>query len=427
MPTCCVKSSQLVFDVPQLRQLVLTAQRHSLRAGEFLFFEGEPGERIFLIRQGQLEIVSKKSSLGRIALRSRGEWIGEMALLESGGLRTASARALEPSLLLSWDRDCFNSFLQRKPQLALSLSRLLSQRLVDMQKMAYQDTGLPRVGHVFGDYLLLEMLGKGGMGSVFRARHLDTDQMVALKIVQELQDRERELHDRFVREGQTLMALDHPNIVRVVAQGTVEGLTFLAMELLEGETLEQRLGRGPLSLPEVSQWFVPVARALHYSHQRHVSHRDIKPDNVMLCKDGVVKIIDFGLAMNEQDARLTATGKNVGTPAYFAPERALHGHRPEMEHYSDQYSLGVTLFRSLTGELPFRGSDPLELLMHHLRTPPPRPSSLRAEIPAALDALILRMLTKEPSLRLPSLDRMEDYLSQRTVVCSAEDYPTESF
>lgn len=421
------KISAIVLDIAQLRQLSLSGQTQHLRAGEFLFQEGEPGDHIFIIRRGQLEIVSRKSSLGRIALRNRGDWIGEMALLEPDGLRTASARALENSLLVRWDRDFFNAILQQKPQLGLLLSRLLSHRMADLQKRATQDTGMPRVGHVFGEYLLLELLGKGGMGSVFRARHLETDQMVALKVVQRHQERESEIHRRFLREGETLMTLDHPNIVRFVAQGAVAGTPFLTMELLEGETLERRLSRGPLSFPEVSQWFVPVARALHYSHQHQVCHRDIKPDNVMLCKDGVVKMIDFGLAMNEGDAHLTATGKHIGTPNYFAPERALHGHRPEMEHYSDQYSLGVTLFRSVTGQLPFRASEPLELLMHHLRSSPPRPSLLRAEIPVALDNLILRMLAKEPLQRLSGLDKLEEYLNQNWIRCPAEDEPTESF
>lgn len=397
------------FTQNELRFLLSHSQPRQLQAGEVLFHEGEPGDRIYLIRSGSLEILSEGASLRRIALRGRGQVIGEMAILEEGGVRSAAARAVQPARLHSWNRDDFETFLAKKPKLGIQLSRLLSQRMRDMQHDVSVQLDsvaeMPRLGHSFGNYLLIEEIGRGGMGGVFRARSQRDDQMVALKVILSHHAGQEEVHRRFLRECNLLKELQHPHIVRVLEHGQVGETPFLAMELIDGETLDARLKRGPLSEEEAYQWFFPVAEALHFAHSKGVAHRDIKPANILRQRQGQVKLIDFGLARDEESTRLSVSGKNLGTPNYFAPERA-GSHHPDLDRFADQYSLGVTLFEALTGRLPFQAQDPLALLMHHLRSKPPVPSSLRPQLTPEWDALILRLLQKDPLQRFAAMSEV---------------------
>lgn len=396
------------FGADDLRFLLARSDVRRLSAGEYVFREGEPGEHIYLIRRGRVEIVSELGTVRRIAVRGRGELIGEMALLDSG-LRSASARALDDVVLRALGREMFESFLDAHPRLGRRLGQLLSQRIRNFQQEVIEEFGeQPRVGHSFGGFLLLEELGRGGMGGVFRGRR--GSQLVALKV---MTGESPELRARFLREGELLARLQHPHIVRVLERGKVRETPFLVLELVEGESLALRLRRGPLSLAEMADWFVPVARALGYAHSMGVTHRDVKPANILRAHGGHVKLVDFGVAVDEDSLRLTQTGQHVGTPNYFAPERA-QPLAPELEKYSDQYSLGVTLFEAMTGALPFRGEDPVALLLRHVRDVPPVPSSLRPELPAELDALILRLLAKDPGERFVDMEAVADGLSAWT-------------
>jgi serine/threonine protein kinase len=394
------------FSAADLRFLLAHSEVLRLSAGEYVFREGEPGEHVYLIRRGRVEILSELATVRRIALRGRGELIGEMALLDTG-VRSASARALEDVVLRCLGRETFEGFLDDHPRLGRRLSQLLSQRIRHFQHEVIEEFGeQPRVGHYFGSYMLLEELGRGGMGGVFRARH--GERLVALKVM--IGD-SPELRARFLREGELLQRLDHPNIVRVLERDQVRQTPFLALELVEGEALSARLRRGPLSLAEMADWFAPVASALGYAHRRGVVHRDVKPANLLRRHDGHVKLVDFGVAVDEEGLRLTQTGQHVGTPNYFAPERA-QPLAPELEKFSDQYSLGVSVFEAMTGTLPFRGDDPVALLMRHVRDVPPVPSSLRPELPPEVDALILRLLAKDPLRRFCDMETVARELAR---------------
>ncbi len=394
------------FNRAELRELRLRARPVSVDAGEFLFREAEAGECLYLIRRGQIEILSGQTSLRRIALRGKGEVIGEMALLDAGQ-RSASARATGPSLLLSLERSAFEDLLARKPRLAMRLSQLLTHRIRDFQQEV--SAQLDPQG-TLGTYVLQQELARGGMGSIFRAQCSQSQRIVAIKTLGAQFRDDEKMRQRFQREGQLLSRLRHPNIVEVYEYGQAAGSDFLVMELLQGETLEQRLKRGPLSWPEVGDWFLPVLSALHHAHGQRICHRDLKPANILRSHLGVVKLIDFGLALQEAQQRLSQTGEYLGTPNYFAPERSSP-HAPEVEPFSDQYALGVSLFEAVTGRLPFQASDPIAMLHHHLHSRPPRPGEFRSDCPAELELAILKLLNKEPHQRFANLKELEQVLA----------------
>jgi hypothetical protein len=239
--------------------------------------------------------------------------------------------------------------------------------------------------------------GSGGMGVVYRAWDATTNGRVALKV---LHGHEAAHADRFAREALLLAELRHPRIVGYVAHGATEsGQAFIAMEWVEGETLQQRLTRGPLTVGEAVWMGEAVAEALAAAHDRGVIHRDLKPANLMLADGAVdrVKILDFGIAHADRADKLTATGEMLGTPGYMAPEQA----RGEglVDARTDVYALGCVLFRSLAGRAVFEAPDALAVLLKVTTEPAPRLSSLRRDVPAALDELCASMLEKEPSRR----------------------------
>ena len=155
---------------------------------------------------------------------------------------------------------------------------------------------------------------------------------------------------------------------------------------------------------------LPVLSALHHAHGQRICHRDLKPANILRSHLGVVKLIDFGLALQEAQQRLSQTGEYLGTPNYFAPERSSP-HAPEVEPFSDQYALGVSLFEAVTGRLPFQASDPIAMLHHHLHSRPPRPGEFRSDCPAELELAILKLLNKEPHQRFANLKELEQVLA----------------
>jgi len=254
-------------------------------------------------------------------------------------------------------------------------------------------------------------VGRGGAGIVYRAYDLQSERIVALKVIASEAGDAPEEEARFTREGQLLEKLDHPGIVKIVGFGVFDenGLPFVAMEWLEGEDLAARQKREPLTIPQAVELTVQVAEALQAAHAAGVIHRDIKPGNLFLCKapgnDGClgpwqVKLVDFGVAARS-DIRITRMGDVVGTPAYMAPEQA-RGDAP-IDARCDIYSLGATLFELIAGRPPHVGPTVIATLARLVTTAPPRLSELRRETPPEIDNLVSSMLHTDPSSRPSSM------------------------
>ncbi|MDF4249291.1 serine/threonine-protein kinase [Streptomyces sp. WMMB303] len=261
---------------------------------------------------------------------------------------------------------------------------------------------------IHGRYRLLDLVGRGGMGEVWRARDESLGRRVAVKCLKPPARREdagfqRVLRERFRREARVAASLQHRGVTVVHDFGDDDGLLYLVMELLEGRNLSQLLADNkgqPLPLAEVLDVAEQVAAALAYTHAQGVVHRDLKPANVMRSEDGTVKICDFGIARLAHDigftARISGTGMAMGTPHYMSPEQIADS---AVDHRSDLYSFGCVLYEIATGSPPFEGGDPWAVLVGHRDTPPVPPRAHRPDLPPPLATAILRLLAKAPDDR----------------------------
>jgi serine/threonine-protein kinase len=267
-------------------------------------------------------------------------------------------------------------------------------------------------GAAFGDYELLEELGRGGMGVVYKARQRSLDRLVALKLVLRGRLAGDDELARFRSEAGAAAQLDHPGIVPVHEFGEKDGRAFFSMGYVEGDTLAHRLAGGPLQPREAARIVRDVSRAIDYAHRRGVIHRDLKPSNILLDADGHPHVSDFGLAKRiDIDESLTQSGAILGTPAYIAPEQAAGSRRGELGPASDVYSLGTILYACLTGHPPFQGPSPLDTVLMVLEQDPLPPRMLDGRIDRDLEMIVLRCLQKPPELRYPSAGALADDLN----------------
>ena len=263
------------------------------------------------------------------------------------------------------------------------------------------------IGRTLGHYRITAAIGAGGMGEVYRATDSKLGRDVAIKILPAAVAEDPERLARFQREALSLASLNHPNIVTIFAVEEVGDIRFLAMELVEGETLDTLLASGGLPLPRFFEIAVPLADALSAAHERGIVHRDLKPANVMVTREGRVKVLDFGLAKlepvdadlevtsspTENRRELTSEGQVFGTVAYMSPEQARGG---RVDARSDVFSLGVVLYQMLTGERPFQGASAVDTISSILRDAPPPVTDRRADLPLHLAKIVRRCLEKDP-------------------------------
>lgn len=269
------------------------------------------------------------------------------------------------------------------------------------------DGALPRT---LGDYELLEELGRGGMGVVYKARQRGLDRIVALKTLRVgLTDGTAEFA-RFRQEAASAAQLDHPHVVPVYEVGECNGVPYFTMQYVAGRTLAQRLADGPLPPREAAALLVPICDAVHAAHERGVLHRDLKPSNILIDETGRPLVGDFGLAKRvEADGTLTHTGAILGTPTYMAPEQAA-GSRGRVGPKSDVYSLGAILYQMLTGRPPLQGATPMETVLMVLEQEPLPPRLLNSRADAKLELIALKCLQKPPDLRYASARALADDL-----------------
>ncbi len=273
------------------------------------------------------------------------------------------------------------------------------------------------IGQKFGNYQAISLLGEGGMGAVYLAEHPGIGRRVAVKVLHKNYIQDENLLTRFLNEARAANAIRHPNIIEILDSGTTpEGTPYLVMELLEGESLGTRIRRiGALSLPVAVEFAYQTASALGAAHKKGIVHRDLKPDNLYIINDPHepdrerIKVLDFGIAKLQQgsttDSVKTRTGTLMGTPIYMSPEQC-RGTRT-VDHRSDIYSLGIIFFEMLVGQPPFVSEGFGELVNLHLNVAAPAPSSQNPAIPPAIDAIVLKMLSKDPAGRYADMAELQ--------------------
>ena len=282
--------------------------------------------------------------------------------------------------------------------------------------MQYEDLG--------DRYQLLDLIGRGGMATIYRARDIRMDRVVAVKVLREAYNTDQKFVKRFQREAKAASALHHPNIVQVYDYGQADGNYYIVMELVEGTDLSRYLCyRGVLDVDRAVIIAHDVALGLGAAHRRRIVHRDVKPQNVLIGSGGSIQLTDFGIVSvySDMDAeRLTTSGMTLGTVQYFAPEQAQG---EIVSPAADVYALGIVMYEMLTGRTPFDGNSAVVVALQHIRDQPTPPSQFNPSIPTALEEIILRCLEKVPEMRFRDGSQLAQALEMFSDAELAETVP----
>jgi len=284
------------------------------------------------------------------------------------------------------------------------------------------------VGDVIGEYEVIGEIGAGGIGKVYKVRHSISHRVEAMKLLRQDQLGHPEMADRFVKEIRVLASLNHPNIAALHAAFRHGDVLLMTMEYVEGQTLSHKLRTNSVDLWQGLSYISQVLRALMYAHERGVVHRDIKPSNIMITAEEKAVLLDFGLAVSELDAERSRSGSIVGSLHYMSPEQ-VRGQKVDAR--SDLYSLGITLYEILTGQLPIKGNSQYEIMDGHLRQQPAPPREINPMLPPDLAGLVMYALQKDPTMRIPTaqefLRGLETMQLEKTITLPASGRATSSF
>ncbi len=269
-------------------------------------------------------------------------------------------------------------------------------------------------GASLGQYQIQEVIGSGGMATVYKARHTRLERTVAIKVMHPQYLADEQFQTRFEREARVIARLEHPNIVTVYDYNEFERQPYLVIKYIEGHTLKQVIRQGALSLPDILQVMNGVASGLDYAHQEGVLHRDVKPSNIILADDGTPYVTDFGLARIAQIGESTLSADvMLGTPQYISPEQARGDQN--IDHHTDLYSFAIILYELLVGRVPFAGDSAYATVHEQIYVDPPRPSQFDPEITPPVEAVLLKALSKNPQQRYHSarelMQALEDALN----------------
>lgn len=386
------------LDTPTLDAVATQLDEVRVPAGEHLIRRGEPGDAMYIVREGELK-VPVFDDTGRVRLVARleaGDVVGEMALL-TGERRRADVIAETDVVAVRARRETIAPLLDEHPPLARFLTEVLGRRLEEAG-------GVERVGK----YRLLGKLGEGATAKVYEALHPGLNRVVAVKMLGHHLVYDATFRDRFLDEARTIAGLSHPNIVQVFDTEKAYATWFLVMEKVEGTDLARLLDQeGSFAPDDVTDILRQLAAALRFAHERGIVHRDVKPANTALDEDGTIKLMDFGIA--RRFTRGDGTTDIVeGTPRYLAPEAILG--RP-LDGRADIYSLGVMAYELLVGRAPFHAPDVKSLLHAHLNEPAPDVQTARPDVPDGLAAFVRGALQKDPDERLGDWGRIDALLA----------------
>ena len=255
-----------------------------------------------------------------------------------------------------------------------------------------------------GRYEIIEEIGRGGMAIVYRAKCMVLNRYVAIKVLRPEHREDAEFIKRFKIEAQSAGSLTHPNIVSVYDVGNEDDLEYIVMEYVEGITLKQYLSaKGVLPWKEAVDYASQICAGLEHAHKKGIVHKDIKPENIMITKEGILKITDFGIAKAVNQGTIATGGLTMGSVHYFSPEQARGSF---IDTKTDLYSLGVLLYEMIAGKLPFEGESAISVAMQHLESEPARPSVFNPSIPKSLEAVILKAMKKEQTERYQTATQM---------------------
>ena len=261
------------------------------------------------------------------------------------------------------------------------------------------------IGENVGPYRIMEQLGQGGMASVYKAYHASLDRYVALKVLHPAFHQDQTFKTRFQREARVVARLEHPNIVPIYDYSEHESRPFLVMKYIEGDTLKARLNQGPLTSEEIEQVVISVGSALAYAHKQGILHRDVKPSNVMIAKDGTMYLADFGLARIAEAGESTMSSDSImGTPQYISPEQAMG--KKDLDAGTDIYSFGVMLYELVVGKVPFSADTPFSIIHDHIYTPLPLPMKVNPSVPEPVQRVLLKALAKDRLDRYTSTEEL---------------------
>lgn len=270
----------------------------------------------------------------------------------------------------------------------------------------------PLIGQQLGDYLVQEMLGQGGMARVYRAVDPNLNRVAAIKVIDPGVADDPEYTRRFKREAQAVAKLNHPNIVSIFQFGTAAGMYYMAMAFIDGVDVEWLLNdyrreNRMMSYDSLLKIVGQISSALDYAHKQGVIHRDVKPGNIMVTKQGRAYLTDFGLV---RDVAIPTLGEIFGSPKYISPEQAINSAKAVPQ--SDIYSLGVVIYESLTGRVPFDDAHPNDIALMHIEQPPPPPRKFNPALPVPVETVILKALTKKVPDRYQSGAELFNALGQ---------------
>ncbi len=261
------------------------------------------------------------------------------------------------------------------------------------------------IGENVGPYRIIEQLGQGGMATVFKAYHASLDRYVALKVLHPAFREDQTFTSRFQREARVVARLEHPNIVPIYDYSEYESRPFLVMKYIEGDTLKARLNQGPLTSEEIERVVNSVGAALAYAHKQGILHRDVKPSNVMIAKDGTMYLADFGLARIADAGESTMSSDSImGTPQYISPEQAMGV--KDLDAGTDIYSFGVMLYEMVVGQVPFSADTPFSIIHDHIYTPLPLPTKVNPNVPEPVQRVLLKALAKNRLDRYTSTEEL---------------------